>query len=152
MISVFTQSCAEPLSKFFRDEYRNNHREIYVFGEFYGANSFAGRHDESDNYQIKIFDILVGHKNRKLIKPQDFVKTIAKIVDTPDVVYSGNLNDQFIKDVREGRYDVNEGVICKGTEPTGAAFGGIWQCKIKTQKYLNKLQEVYGTEWAKYWE
>lgn len=151
MVEVFVANQKEPLEKFISKEYRDE-REIIVFGEFYGPNSFAGRHDENDNFKIVIFDVLVGHKNRKLVSPKQFVKKFSDIVEIPRVIYEGNLNEQLIKDVREGKYDVNEGVICKGTEPTGAAFGGTWQCKIKTQDYLTRLQTVLGSEWVKYWE
>lgn len=151
MVSCFERDIKEPLEKHFSKEYRDE-REIIVFGEFFGPDSFAGRHTETNDFKIVVFDILVGHKNRKLIRPQDFIKQYSEIIEIPRVIYKGNLNEELIKDVREGKYDVNEGVICKGTEPTGAAFGGIWQCKIKTQNYLNRLQAEIGADWKKYWE
>ena len=60
--------------------------------------------------------------------------------------YVGNLNDQLIADVRAGKYDVVEGVVCKGTQRTGAHRGGTWMSKIKTQAYLDKLFNRYGEE------
>ena len=71
---------------------------------------------------------------------------------TPEIVYRGNLNDEFIADVRGGKYNVNEGVICKGTETSGQYRGGIWMCKIKTQAYLDRLKDRFRDDWAKYAE
>ena len=69
------------------------------------------------------------------------------------IVYEGNLTDQFIQDVRAGKYDVFEGVVCKGTQRTGAHRGNVWMAKIKTQKYLDLLKGKFGeTEAKKYGE
>jgi hypothetical protein len=59
------------------------------------------------------------------------------------VVYDGNLNKQFIADVREGKYPVVEGVVAKGDD---------FMVKIKTAAYFTKLNQVYGTEYRNYWE
>ncbi len=144
---------AKALDDLFRkDKEFQNEREIIVYGEYFGENSFAGRHDENERKKIVIFDVLVGHKNRKFLKPRDFIKKISPIVETPRVVYEGNMNDQLIADVRADKFNTFEGVICKGTQPVGNASGGIWMCKIKTQKYLDSLKNRFGEEWTKYAE
>jgi hypothetical protein len=149
-VSIFINTVKEPLEKVFRKEYPNV-REIVVFGEFLGENSFAGIHF-NEPHKFVLFDVLVGHKNEFFVKPYDFIKTFGEIVETPRVVYCGNLNDQFIQDVRENKFGLKEGVICKGTVTHGAYRGKQWMCKIKTQEYLNKLKNKFGDEWEKYGE
>ena len=54
----------------------------------------------------------------------------------------------FAENVREGNYNVNEGVICKGVLKDGQ----IWMAKIKTKAYMNKLKESFKDKWKDYWE
>jgi hypothetical protein len=111
VIDVFNRDYASTLDKFFRKEF-SNEREIIVFGEYFGAQSFAGLHVPGDpTMQFVMFDVLVGHKTPKFILPQEFIKMFTGVVKIAREVYRGNLNDQLIKDVREGKYDVFEGVL-----------------------------------------
>ncbi len=152
VVDVFMHDFSEPLTKIFRDKFRDE-REIIVFGEFLGDKSFAGIHVAGDPKRFVLFDVLVGHKNQKFIMPREFIKLFGGKVNIPRVIFEGNLTDQFIKDVREGKYDVFEGVICKGTEKSGAYRGGIWMCKVKTQKYFEALKQRFDqSEIEKYWE
>lgn len=152
MVEIFEQNHRKPLEDLFKKhkDFRD-HREIIVFGEFVGENSFAGLH-EKEPHKIVIFDIMVGHKLRKFIKPKEFVKTLTGITEIPRIVYDGNLNEEFIKDVRENRFGLTEGVICKGSETSGAFCGGTWMCKIKTFEYLQKLKDRFDDDWIKYAE
>lgn len=147
-VKYFLEKQSSSLEKYF-DKYWPNEREIIVFGEFYGPNSFAGIHDPVDDHRVVIFDVLIGHKDRRFFKPGELIKELGDIVELPKVVYSGNLNDEFIRDVRENKYDLNEGVICKGTETSGAFRGKMWQCKIKTNDYLRRVYETFGDEGLK---
>jgi hypothetical protein len=126
-----------------------NEREVIAFLEFFGPNSFAGWHDPNDTKKLVLFDIMVGHKNRKFLLPQEFVKLCQGKMEIPRVIYEGNLSDQLRQDVYDGKYDVVEGVVCKGTQRTGAARGGVWMAKIKTKAYLDKLFNRYGEEGVK---
>lgn len=152
MVAIFEKDFKEPLEKLFRDskDFRD-FREIIVFGEFFGENSFAGFHQE-EPHRIVIFDVLVGHKQRKFLKPQEFVKTISPIIEAPRVIYRGNLNDEFIERVRSNEFGLKEGVICKGTETSGAFVGGCWMCKIKTREFIDKIKNRFGPDWEKYSE
>ena len=87
-----------------------------------------------------------------MLLPQEFNKRFGGIVRTPPILFSGNLSDQFIEDVRRGAYGEGEGVVCKGTEKSGAFRGGVWMCKIKTQAYFAKLKERFEKDWEKYGE
>ena len=41
---------------------------------------------------------------------------------------------------------MNEGVICKGKQSSGAYRGGVWMAKIKTQSYFDRLNLKFGKE------
>lgn len=149
VVSIFKRDFQAPLTEIIKKEWPND-RELIVFGEFFGDKSFAGLHDVTDpTLRFVMFDILVGHKNQKFLLPQEFVKLFNSVVPIPRVVYEGNLSDQLIQDVRAGKYDVVEGVVCKGTQKTGNARGSVWMAKIKTQAYLDKVLNRFGEEGLK---
>jgi len=149
VVSIFKRDFQEPLINIIKKQWPNE-RELIVFGEFYGDKSFAGIHDVTDpTLRFVMFDILIGHKNRKFVPPKEFIKLFQGVVPIPRVIYEGNLTDQFIQDVRTGKYDVIEGVVCKGTQKTGAARGGVWMAKIKTNNYFDLLNGKFGEEEAK---
>jgi hypothetical protein len=63
------------------------------------------------------------------------------------VVYEGKLTGKFADDVRQGRYGVTEGVVCKGgTGPD------VWRVKIKTRAYLARLKAAFAERWEEFWE
>jgi hypothetical protein len=145
VIPIFNFQFKEPLTKIIKKEWPNE-REVIVFGEFFGTRSFAGIHDLDDQFFFVMFDVMIGHKNRKFVRPKEFLKLFSGKVTIPNVIYEGNLNEQFIQDVRSNKFNLKEGVICKGTQPSGAFRGGQWMCKIKTQEYLDKLKNRFGQE------
>jgi len=147
VVDIFNNQFNEPLTKIVKDNWPNE-REVIVYGEFYGLQSFAGMHVPEDPKFFVLFDVLVGHKNRKFVNPKEFIKLFGHL-RIPAIIYDGNLNDQFIQDVREDKYCLNEGVVCKGTSPSGAFRGGMWMCKIKTQQYLDRLKAKFGEEGVK---
>lgn len=101
---------------------------ITAFTEFFGPSSFAGQHDETEAKELRLFDIFLFKKG--FVEPKQFVKVFGDLPQSAEVVYEGNLNKQFIMDVREGKFNVFEGVIAKGAD---------FMVKIKTQKYYDRL-------------
>ena len=65
---------SDQLGKIFRDQRWD---KVVVFFEFYGTNSFAGYHDENDEFSATLIDVSV-HK-RGILEPKDFLKTFKKI-------------------------------------------------------------------------
>ena len=148
-IVYFSNNLAEKVEQIVTDKWKNE-REVMLFGEWFGPHSFAGYHEKTDIenglMKLVLFDCMVSHKNRKFLLPQEFIKIFGSVIPIPTVVYEGNLNDEFVKDVRAGLFPVDEGVVCKGCERTGAARGNVWMAKIKTQAYLDKLFNKFGQE------
>lgn len=154
VVPLFNKDFAPVLDSYFRSNklYRNE-KEITIFGEFFGRNSFAGIHVIDEPKEFVMFDVMFTRKNQhKFLLPQHFVSEFDGEVRIPDIIYRGNLNDELIADVRAGKYPVNEGVICKGTESSGAYKGGVWMAKIKTQAYFDKLKQRFGEKWTEYAE
>lgn len=114
---------------------------ITAFTEFFGPSSFAGSHDFDEPKQLKLFDVFTFKQG--FIPPKQFVKLFSHQEWGAKVVYDGNLNAQFIQDIRESKFDVDEGVICKGDDFT---------VKIKTIKYLDKLKNGFGDKWEEFAE
>ena len=122
---VFLQTLAEPLVDVFRVNQFFDSETITVFTEFLGPNSFAGRHRATDPKKLVLFDIEV---QAGLIAPEDFVDIFGGL-DIPRVVYRGKFNGRFTADVRAGRFNVDEGVVCKGGET-----GNVWMIKVIFKK------------------
>ena len=135
---------AEDIIKILKDKYRNQTKAT-VFMEFFGANSFAGLHDPSDEKDLKLFDIHIHRKG--ILGPREFTKNFGHLLFVSEIVYEGNLNKQLIADVREGKLDLNEGLVCKGGDGHK-----LWMVKIKTNDYKKRLVAKLGGEWKAHWE
>ena len=111
--------------------------ECIVFCEFFGPHSFAGFHEPSDPKDVLLFDVAPNKKG--IIGSRQFIKHFG-LLDIPKVVYDGFLTDDFINDVRDGKFDVFEGVVVKGNNPKGREPHNLWMTKIKTKKWLQELK------------
>jgi hypothetical protein len=119
--------------------------KIIAFTEFFGPSSFVGRHKEEEEKELRLFDVCIDNKG--IMAPRDFVRHFGSLPFAAEVVYEGNLNDQFISAVRAGHYPVVEGVVCKGGKGHK-----LWMAKIKTDAYRKRLIEVFGRDWQRFWE
>lgn len=156
VIRLFHTTFGPELDYILRKNFQNE-KEIIVFGEYWGPNSFAGIHvDPKDQMNLTIFDIMLIKKSfNEFLLPQEFIKVLSRTsIPVPRIIYDGILGEDFIMRVRNNAFDgeLNEGVVCKGKEKTGAFRGKVWMCKIKTNKYMEKLKERHGNNWSKFWE
>jgi hypothetical protein len=139
-IPIFLNTMADEIVERVKNIDKKIHR-ITAFTEFFGPSSFAGKHEPNEPKELKLFDVYLFRQGMML--PKEFVKTFGNLPYSAKVVYEGNLNKQFIDDVRNGKYPVVEGVVAKGND---------FSIKIKTNSYFQKLNEVYGTNYRLYWE
>jgi hypothetical protein len=116
-------------------------QRIVAFCEYFGPQSFAGKHVPGDQMESRLIDVSL--YKRGFMAPRQFMNAFGDWSFAAKVIYQGNLNKQFIDDVRAGVYPVWEGVVAKGDG---------WMVKIKTQAYLQKLKEVFGKNFGPYWE
>jgi hypothetical protein len=114
---------------------------ITAFTEFFGPSSFAGTHNEEEPKELRLFDVYLFKKGMMPVKW--FVDNFGDAPYAAQTIYRGNLNKEFIEDVRNGKYPVWEGVVAKGED---------FRVKIKTAAYIAKLKEVYGNRWENFGE
>jgi hypothetical protein len=145
-VEVFAATLADGIEKVFRDS--ANYRELQafkVFAEFLGPNSFAGLHKTDDVKELRLFDVQVDPHG--MIGPHQFMTDFGHL-HSARVVYQGKLTGAFAEDVRQGKYGVNEGVVCKG----GVSGADVWMVKIKTYAYMERLKQAFADRWEDYWE
>lgn len=140
---IFRSTYAEGLEKIFQENPIYNAQELTVFTEYFGPNSFAGLHKIEDVKQLMLFDVQNGDQ---MVDPEKFVSDFGHL-NIAKVIYKGKLTGRFANDVREGKFNVTEGVVCKGG--TGS---DLWMVKIKTNAYMEKLKKAFAADWEKYWE
>lgn len=143
-VTLFRNKYEEGLSKIFTDkkEYREI-RNFVTFAEYFGEKSFAGYHETDDIMDIVLFDVSMFQKG--WIKPKDFIDNFNHL-GIPRLMYHGNFNRSLINDVREGRFDVKEGIMAKGLRRTkGDEL--VWMTKIKTQAWFDKLKWKLGEKY-----
>jgi hypothetical protein len=133
--SIFMRDFANALATIFHNNPDYHCPEIVVFTEFFGASSFAGMHKKEDTKQLVLFDV---QTDKGIIEPEKFVKDF-KELNIAKVVYRGKLTGKFIDNVREGKFNVAEGVICKG----GKSSEDFWMVQIQTNASLKKLPKIF---------
>ncbi|WP_414737998.1 RNA ligase family protein [Gemmata algarum] len=143
---AFINTLAEPLDTLLR-EHPNyaSFITVKVFTEFLGPNSFAGAHKPDDLKRLVLFDVWA--EGYGFVAPKAFVTDFGHL-PTPRVVYEGKLTGTFLEAVREGKYGLAEGVVCKG----GQGGEDVWMVKVKTYAYLERLKKAFGTRWNEFWE
>jgi hypothetical protein len=143
---LFLETLAEPLEAALRDHANYAaFNAVKAFTEFVGDSSFAGVHKPSEPKRLVLFDVWA--EGYGFVAPQQFVSDFGHL-PIPRVVYTGKLTGAFLEAVREGKYGVTEGVVCKG----GAGGEDVWMVKVKTHAYLERLKRSFGAKWAEYWE
>ena len=85
---------------------------------------------------------------RGMVMPEEFIEDFSGL-KIAEVIYRGKLTGKFIDDIRQGKYDVGEGVVCKGISK---ATNNLWMVKIKTNVYQSKLKQAFQDDWEAYWE
>jgi len=133
--------------KIVKDKYERDLHDIFVserlqeatcFFEFFGKNSFAGRHFD-EPHELVLFDVSVYKKG--YILPRQFLKLFGRL-DIPKLLYYGNANHPFVDSVRESRLDgmTFEGVVCKMSQYKTPGITDMF--KVKSTKWLEKLKTL----------
>ena len=128
--------------------------EMTFFFEWYGENSFAGRHQEGDEMHLALIDVFL--KKKGYMEPKDYYEIFnGHGVELPELVYTGPLSSEIIERVRENDWtqegadfpNVKEGVVFKrSTMMKGQRRPSV---KVKTKWWLDKLHSMYTEEECK---
>lgn len=154
-IDLFMAKYADGIEKQIKQHSIYRHSDsVIAYAEFFGPHTFAGKHDaeflgveSNDPKELVLFD--VNPHKRGFISPNEFVDLFGSM-PIAEVVYRGIFDEQFVQDVRDGKYPVDEGVIVKGGEGHD-----LWMRKVKTNAYLQELKTRFpeiGKNWQNYWE
>lgn len=159
-VKLFHERLGDNIAKVIRDhkDYRGV-TEAIVYCEYFGPSSIGMYHNWEElktKGELKLFDVNI-HK-RGFVIPREFVRNFGHLEHSAQVVYEGNFNKQFVRDVREGKYDVREGVVAKGVNPAnkGRAEHGLWMAKCKTNWWFEEIRrrykEIDNEEYRKQWK
>ena len=128
--------------------------EVTFFFEWYGWNSFAGKHQEGDKMRLALIDVFL--KKRGYIEPKDYEMCFRGCgIELPGLVYSGPLDAEIIEKVQNNDCSqpgcwnpfVKEGVVFKrSTLLKGQMRPSV---KVKTKWWLEKLHSMYSEEECK---
>lgn len=127
--------------------------EVTFFFEWYGENSFAGKHQEGDEMNLALIDVAL--KKKGYIEPKDYELCFRGWVKIPELIYSGPLTNEIIQKVQNNDWTqpdcwnplVREGVVFKrSTLMKGQRRPSV---KVKTKWWLEKLHSMYSEEECK---
>lgn len=128
--------------------------EVTFFFEWYGENSFAGRHQEGDKMHLALIDIFL--KKKGYMEPKDYYTLFNDCgVELPELIYRGPLNAEIIAKIQNNDWTqpdaalptVKEGVVFKrSTMMKGQRRPSV---KVKTKWWLEKLHSIYTEEECK---
>ncbi len=139
-IPIFKNTLADNLEKVIKkNKVFRGIQNVVVFCELWGENSFCGIHVPGEQLKLTVIDVSLHKKG--IMLPRDFVKTFVHL-DIAKVVYEGKFNTQFISDVREGKYNVREGIVAKGVieGKKKNPQHGLWMAKVKTDWWFEELK------------
>lgn len=132
--------------------------EITFFFEWYGPNSFAGKHDFCDhvNGDMRLALIDVFLKKKGYIEPKEYYDIFNGCgIELPELIYKGPLTSEIIEKVKNNDWTqpdaefptVKEGVVFKrSTLLKGQRRPSV---KVKTKWWLEKLHSMYTEEECK---
>lgn len=147
-ISELFEKIIEPLGNYLLSCKYSPHKELIIFSEYLGDNSFAGQHIDEPKKLI-VLDCLAPSG---FMPPGQFGGDFGCGVHLPleyfpKIIYSGKYSGQLVEDIRKGKYDVKEGAVIKGVHNDK-----VYMCKVKTDEYLKKLKIEFKDNWKDYWE
>jgi hypothetical protein len=135
---LFQERLAESLERIARD---NRWQSLIVFYEFWGQRSLAGIHQSDDPKFLTLFDAVADKKG--FIAPTDFRHIFEGKVETARYLGTENWTRGYIQRVREGKV---EGITFEGVVAKAGARHWLVRAKAKTQKWIDAVLALYGTE------
>jgi len=128
------------LSKYEKDLHdifvKERYDSVICFFEFWGKNSFAGRH-QNEEHDVTLFDIRLYKKG--ILPPKEFLRLTSGL-DRARLLYHGNANEPFSDSVRDRTLEgmTFEGVVCKAQQMK--TYGVPIMFKLKSSDWINKLK------------
>jgi len=148
-IDLFEAIYMDSWSEWLKKNYRN--KSVTIFAEYWGPGSFAGSHIDY-MHRLDMIDMYF-NDTEEFIHPKEFCRTQYNPINEP--IFVGPITQELVDCVRTGMYDNSlelpddqpfEGVVIKGVEN-----GEIWRCKLKTERYIQELKDIFDSDWKRYY-
>lgn len=121
----------------------NRIEKATAFAEYWGDNSFAGQHDDTDIKRLTLFDICIHKKG--FLSPRAFLERFQHL-DTPRFLGVWNWTRDFVDQVWEGEL---EGVTFEGVVGKHVRKGNhIVMRKAKTKAWIDRVKNTFSEDEA----
>jgi hypothetical protein len=143
------EEIVKPTSNYLLSAKYSKSKELIVFTEFFGANSFAGAHVDDEPKTLMVIDVLTDFG---FLNPDQFVidwgcGMYLPEKNFPRILCGGKYSGQMVEDIRNNKYNVKEGAIIKGM-----VRDKVHMFKVKTNEYMERLKAKLGSKWQDHWE
>lgn len=118
----------------------NRWDHLVVFMEFWGPNSFAGKHDRDDMKTLTLFDACPN--KRGLLGPKEFLDKFDHL-RTPRFFGIHKWTRGFVDRIKTGEY---KGITFEGVVGKGGSGHKLVMSKAKTQGWIDKVMSQYGED------
>jgi hypothetical protein len=112
-----------------------------LFFEFYGPQSFAGFHEENDDFKVYLIDSHIGKIG--FLHPKDYLKAFEDSIEMAQFLKIGKFNKPFLEEVKNGQL---EGMTFEGVIGKSSNRNKLIRCKAKSQAWLSRLKDKCGDD------
>lgn len=120
---------------------KNRWDHLIVFMEFWGKNSFAGKHDPQDPKTLTLFDACPNKKG--LLGPKEFLDNF-KHLRIANFLGCFNWTRGFVDRIRTGQDEISPKVTFEGVVGKSGNGHKLVMAKAKTQVWVDKVLAQYG--------
>lgn len=118
---------------------KNKWQSGTLFFEFYGKNSFAGFHEEDDDFKVSLIDAHISKIG--YLNPKDYIRTFEDKIEMSSFLKVGKFNKTLLEQIQNGDMP---GVTFEGV--IGKAFlkNKHFRVKVKNKEWIEKLKRKCG--------
>jgi hypothetical protein len=138
-IPIFLEQWATPLEDAAR---QRRWQSLTAFCEFWGQQSFAGRHVAGDQMRLSLIDVNV--YKRGLIAPEEFLELFGTLEIAPFLGVH-KVSPALIEAVKHREFP---GISFEGVVAKVGGGHGRTMVKIKTQSWMDRVRERFGADEA----
>lgn len=119
----------------------NRWDHLIVFMEFWGQNSFAGKHEKQDPKTLTLFDACPNKKG--ILGPKEFLDNF-KHLRIANFLGCFNWTRGFVDRIRTGKDEISPKVTFEGVVGKSGSGHKLVMAKAKTQAWVDKVLAQYG--------
>lgn len=136
-IDIFYSTLADALSQIAGNQ---KWQEVVVFCEFWGKNSFAGKHNVFDEKYLTIIDVAPYKKG--ILGPKEFIELFGAL-NIASYLGKAEWNKEFVDAVRDNTIP---GITFEGVVGKSGASHKLSMVKAKTQQWIDKVLYQHGED------